>query len=82
MPTNNLTSAQDRMKSVTAAWDKVPAGPKKDAALQHDQAAGKLQAAKNEAECLKSLDAARPHWSNESGLPEAEFRPGKALSWQ
>ncbi len=59
MPTNNLTSAQDRMKSVTAAWDKAPAGPKKDAALQQDQAAGKLQAAKNEAECLKSLDAAK-----------------------
>ncbi len=59
MSTNNFTSTQDQMKTVKAAWDKAPAGPKKDAALKHYQAAEKSQAANNDAECLKSLDAAK-----------------------
>jgi len=46
------------MKSVKATWDKAPAGPKKDAALKHYQAAEKAHADKNEAETIKSLDAA------------------------
>ncbi len=33
------TSAADKTKSVKAAWDKAPAGPKKDASLRHYQAA-------------------------------------------
>ncbi|PTE16147.1 hypothetical protein C5F44_03790 [Fuscovulum blasticum DSM 2131] len=52
------TSTIDKMKSVKSAWDKAPAGPKKDAALTHYKAAEKAQAAKNDAECLKSLNAA------------------------
>lgn len=58
MTTNHFTSTTDKMKSVKAAWDKAPAGPKKDAALTHYQAAEKAQTAKNDADCLKSLDKA------------------------
>jgi hypothetical protein len=32
-PEQNKTA--EKMTSVKAAWDKVPAGPKKDAALKH-----------------------------------------------
>lgn len=46
------------MKSVKAAWDKAPAGPKKDASLKHYQAAEKAHTAKNDAETMKELDAA------------------------
>ena len=46
------------MKTVKAAWDKAPTGPKKDAALKHYQAAEKAHTAKNDAECIKELDAA------------------------
>lgn len=59
MSMNNFTSTQDQIKAVKAAWDKAPAGPKKDAALTHYQAAEKAQTAKNDADCLKSLDAAK-----------------------
>lgn len=54
----NVTSTADKMKTVKAAWDKAPDGPKKDAALTHYKAAEKAQTAKNDAECLKELDAA------------------------
>ncbi|KEO52141.1 hypothetical protein SMB34_08485 [Thalassospira permensis NBRC 106175] len=46
------------MKTVKAAWDKAPSGPKKEAALKHYQAAETAQKAKNDPECIKSLDAA------------------------
>lgn len=59
MSTNNFTSLQEQMKSVKAAWDKAPAGPKKDTALKHYQAAQKAQTAKNDAECITALDAAK-----------------------
>lgn len=52
----NKTS--EKMKSVKAAWDKAPAGPKKDAALTHYRAAEKAHTADNEAETNKELDAA------------------------
>jgi len=52
------TPATDKMKSVKAAWDKAPAGPKKDAALKHYQAAEKAHTAHNAAETTKHLDAA------------------------
>lgn len=52
-----FSSTNDKMKSVKAAWDKAPAGPKKDAALTHYKAAEKAQTAKNDADCLKALDA-------------------------
>jgi hypothetical protein len=47
------------MKSVKAAWDKAPAGPKKDAALKHYQAAETAQTAKNDSECVRELAAAQ-----------------------
>ncbi len=53
-----FTSTADKMKTVKAAWDKAPAGPKKDTALTHYQAAEKAQTAKNDAETLKHLDSA------------------------
>ncbi|MBC2837652.1 hypothetical protein H7F16_19220 [Gemmobacter straminiformis] len=55
---NLHTSTQDKMKLVKTAWDKAPAGPKKDAALTHYQAAETAMTAKNDPDCLKSLDAA------------------------
>jgi hypothetical protein len=60
MSTPNIATptAADRMKTVKAAWDKAPAGAKKDAAEKHYAAAGKALGAKNEAECVKELDAA------------------------
>ena len=58
MTMNIATSTTDKMKSVKAAWDKAPAGPKKDAALVHYQAAEKAHTANKDGECLKSLDSA------------------------
>lgn len=55
-PEQNKTA--EKMTSVKAAWDKSPAGPKKDAALKHYQAAEKANTAKNDAETNKELDAA------------------------
>lgn len=55
-PEQNQTAK--KMISVKAAWDKAPAGPKKDAALKHYQAAEKANTAKNDAETNKELDAA------------------------
>ncbi|RYH07232.1 hypothetical protein [Tropicimonas sp. IMCC6043] len=48
----------EKIASVKAAWDKAPAGPKKDAALKHYQLAEKANTAKNDAENNKELDAA------------------------
>jgi hypothetical protein len=53
------TTTADKMKSVKAAWDAAPAGPKKDAALKHFRAAEKAEAAHDDAECNRELDAAR-----------------------
>jgi hypothetical protein len=55
---NPSTKTADKMKAVKAAWDKAPSGPKKDEALKHYQAAEKALAAKNDADCIKELDAA------------------------
>lgn len=54
----NMSAATEQMKTVKAAWDKAPAGPKKDAALKHYQAAEKARSADNDAECIKELNAA------------------------
>ncbi|OSQ30809.1 hypothetical protein [Thalassospira sp. MCCC 1A03138] len=51
-------SAAEKMKTVKAAWDKAPSGPKKEAALKHYQAAETAHKAKNDPDCFKSLDAA------------------------
>jgi hypothetical protein len=56
IPEQNKTA--EKMTSVKAAWDKAPAGPKKDAALKHYEAAEKANTAKNDAEANKELDAA------------------------
>jgi hypothetical protein len=56
--TNKSTNAADKMKTVKAAWDKAPSGPKKDAALKHYQAAETAHKANNDADTHKSLDAA------------------------
>jgi hypothetical protein len=58
MNTNAPSAAADKMKTVKAAWDKAPAGPKKEAALKHYQAAEKAQTAKDDATVTKELDAA------------------------
>jgi hypothetical protein len=56
MSEENKTVVQ--MKTVKAAWDKAPAGPKKDAALKHYQAAEKAHEANNDEEAHKALNAA------------------------
>jgi cell pole-organizing protein PopZ len=56
--TNNPASVEDKMKSVKAVWDKAPAGPKKEAALKPYQAAEVARTAKNDANCIRELDAA------------------------
>jgi hypothetical protein len=55
---NPSTAVKDKMKSVKAVWDKAAAGPKKEAALKHYQAAEAARTAKNDANCIKELDAA------------------------
>ena len=57
--TPEQTKTADKMKSVKAAWDKAPSGPKKDAALKHYRAAEKAHTAENDAETNKELDAAQ-----------------------
>jgi hypothetical protein len=58
MDAKTPTTTADKMKSVKAAWDKAPAGPKKDAALKHYRAAEQAQTAKNDTEANRELDAA------------------------
>ena len=52
------TKTADKFKSVKAALDRATAGPKKDRILRHYLAAEKAQAAENEAEANRELDAA------------------------
>lgn len=56
--TTEQNKTAEKMTSVKSAWDKAPAGPKKDAALKHYQAAEKANTAKNDVETNKELDAA------------------------
>ncbi|TQD33301.1 hypothetical protein ACTTAK_18245 (plasmid) [Rhodobacter capsulatus] len=58
MTANTTSNSADRIKTVKAAWDKAPDGPKKEAALKHYQAAEKAHTAKDDAGVTKSLDAA------------------------
>lgn len=53
-----MTINDDKMKSVKDVRNKSPAGAKKNAAVQHCQAAEKAHAAKNDAETNLHLDAA------------------------
>ena len=52
-------STADKMKSVKAACDGATAGPKKDSAMKHLQAAEKAHTAKNDGECNRELDSAK-----------------------
>lgn len=52
------TTTFERMRAVKAACDQAPAGPKKDAALQHYRSAETAEAAKHDGECNRQLDAA------------------------
>ncbi len=56
--TPEQTNAVEKMNSVKAACDKAPAGPKKDRAMKHYQAAEQAHKASNYAETTKELDAA------------------------
>lgn len=56
--TPNPTTAE-KMKTVKAAWDAAPAGPKKDASLTHYKAAQKARDENKDADCNRELDAAR-----------------------
>ncbi|MFW8636108.1 hypothetical protein [Cribrihabitans pelagius] len=57
--TPEQTNAAEKMTSVKAACEKAPAGPRKDRALKHYQAAEKAHEANNYAETNKELDAAK-----------------------
>lgn len=48
----------EKMKSVKAAWDKAPSGPKKATALKHYNAAEKAHTAKHDDEAMRELDSA------------------------
>lgn len=54
----HFTTVEDKMKSVKTMWDSTPAGPKKATALTLYQAAESAKIAKDDAQCLKYLDAA------------------------
>lgn len=77
MSMSNFVSTAEKMKSVKAAWDKAPAGPKKDTALRHYQAAEKAQAAKQGAECLRELDAATHALAQAFGHPPRQACRGE-----
>lgn len=52
-------SAQEMMKTVKTAWDKAPAGPKKDAAYKQYQAAEAALKAHDEKGCIAALKQAQ-----------------------
>jgi len=54
-----VQTTAEKMTSIKAAWDKAPAGPKKDAALKHYQAAERAKTANHDGECNRKLDAAK-----------------------
>lgn len=49
----------ENMESVKKACDKAPAGPGKDAALKHYQAAETAHSGKDKGECNRELNEAR-----------------------
>jgi hypothetical protein len=52
------TNAADKMKTVKAAWDQASAGPKKDAALKHYQAAEAAHKDRKDDQAIRELDLA------------------------
>jgi hypothetical protein len=73
------TSGAEMMKTVKAAWDKAPTGPKKDAALKHYEAAeGALKAQMSR---VASRRSSRRRSRSTRRRPLSEPRlPGAALS--
>lgn len=57
--TPEVNKTAEKMTSVKAIWDKAAAGPKKDAALKHYQAAEKAHKANNDIDTNRELDAAK-----------------------
>jgi hypothetical protein len=58
VPAYAAATCADQTKVVKAQWDKAPAGPKKDAAAKHYNAAVAAQKKKDEKTCLSQLNAA------------------------
>jgi hypothetical protein len=58
-PAAAATSGAEMMKTVKAEWNKAAAGPKKDAALKHYQAAEAALKAHDEQECIAALKQAQ-----------------------
>ena len=56
--TPDQTKTAEKMKSVKAAWDKAPSGPKKDAAHKHYVAARKAMGDKKDQDVIRELDSA------------------------
>ena len=48
----------ERMRSVKAACETAPAGPKRDRAMWHYMSAERAEAAKHDGECNRQLDSA------------------------
>ena len=48
----------ERMRSVKAACESAPVGPKRDRALRHYHSAEKAESAKHDGECNRQLDSA------------------------
>jgi hypothetical protein len=57
--TDTSACGDDMVKTVKAASDNAPAGPKKDAALKHYQAAEAALKAHNEQGCIAALKQAQ-----------------------
>lgn len=55
--TPEKTETAEKMKSVKAARDRAPDGPKKDAALKHYRAAEKALSTRNHFEANRELEA-------------------------
>lgn len=56
--TQKQPTAAEQMKTVKAAWDKAPAGSKKDVAQKHYAAAETALKAHNDKECISELNLA------------------------
>ncbi len=68
------------MKTVKAAWDKAPAGPKKDAALKHYEAAEAALKAHNEEGCKSALKQAQAALLQAQASWASRRPPGAARS--
>ncbi len=58
MITPYFKSIADKMKIVKDIWSEAPPGPKKDAAMVHFMAAEQARREKNDADCVRLLQAA------------------------